>query len=129
MSAEVGRPLAGPRVTLSRDHVKCKEFKAQLKMCGISPEIREVFKVSKVGTVAGCLVTDGNIPRDSQMRITRDNIVIHTGKIGSLRRFKDDVSEVRSGMECGITLEGFADIKQGDTLEAFFMQKVANEAA
>jgi len=92
-------------------------------------EIREVFRVSKVGTVAGCLVMDGNITRDSQMRIVRDNIVIHTGKIGSLRRFKDDVSEVRAGMECGITLDNFNDVKQGDVIEAFVMQRVANEAA
>jgi translation initiation factor IF-2 len=92
-------------------------------------EIREVFRVSKVGTVAGCLVMDGQITRDSQMRIVRDNIVVHTGKIGSLRRFKDDVSEVRAGMECGITLENFGDVKQGDVIEAFVMQRVANESA
>jgi translation initiation factor IF-2 len=92
-------------------------------------EIREVFRVSKVGTVAGCLVMDGQITRDSQMRIVRDNIVVHTGKIGSLRRFKDDVSEVRAGMECGITLENFGDVKQGDLIEAFVMQRVATESA
>jgi len=92
-------------------------------------EIREVFRVSKVGMVAGCLVIDGHITRDSQMRIVRDNIVVHTGKIGSLRRFKDDVSEVRAGMECGITLDNFSDVKQGDLIEAFVMQRVANEAA
>ena len=92
-------------------------------------EIREVFRVSKVGVVAGCLVMDGTISRDSQMRIVRDNVVVHTGKVGSLRRFKDDVSEVRAGMECGITIENFGDVKQGDVLEAFTMQRVANEAA
>ena len=92
-------------------------------------EIREVFRVSKVGTVAGCLVMDGQITRDSQMRIVRDNIVVHTGKIGSLRRFKDDVSEVRAGMECGITLENFGDVKQGDVIEAFVMQRVLTEQA
>jgi len=91
-------------------------------------EVREVFKVSKVGVVAGCLVTEGTITRDSQMRITRDNIVIHTGKVGSLRRFKDDVSEVRAGMECGITIENYGDVKQGDLIEAFVMQRVATEA-
>ncbi len=92
-------------------------------------EIREVFRVSKVGMVAGCLVMDGQITRDSQMRVVRDNIVVHTGKIGSLRRFKDDVSEVRAGMECGITLENFGDVKQGDVIEAFVMQRVATEQA
>jgi translation initiation factor IF-2 len=92
-------------------------------------EIREVFRVSKVGTVAGCLVMDGQITRDSQMRVVRDNIVVHTGKIGSLRRFKDDVSEVRAGMECGITLDNYSDVKQGDVIEAFVMQRVATEQA
>ena len=64
------------------------------------------------------------ITRDSQCRITRDNIVIFTGKIGSLRRFKDDVTEVRAGMECGITIDNFSDVKQGDLIEAFVMQRV-----
>jgi translation initiation factor IF-2 len=79
--------------------------------------------------VAGCLIIDGSIARDSQVRILRDNVVVHTGRVGSLRRFKDDVSEVRSGMECGITLENYNDVKQGDVIEAFLMQRVANEAA
>lgn len=92
-------------------------------------EVREVFKVSKVGMVAGCFVLDGTVTRDSQMRITRDNVVIHTGKVGSLRRFKDDVSEVRTGMECGTTIEGFSDVRKGDIIEAFYMQRVTIEAA
>lgn len=91
-------------------------------------EIREVFRVSKIGTVAGCLVVDGSISRDSQVRILRDNIVVHTGKIGSLRRFKDDASEVRFGMECGITIDNYNDVHQGDIIEGFTMQRVAAEA-
>jgi translation initiation factor IF-2 len=90
-------------------------------------EVREVFRVSKVGTVAGCLVQDGTVTRDSQVRVLRDNVVIHTGKIGSLRRFKDDVSDVRAGMECGITIDNFNDVHQRDVIEAFVMQRVANE--
>jgi translation initiation factor IF-2 len=90
-------------------------------------EVREVFRVSKVGTVAGCLVQDGTVTRDSQVRVLRDNVVVHTGKIGSLRRFKDDVSEVRAGMECGITIDNFNDVHQRDIIEAFVMQRVANE--
>jgi translation initiation factor IF-2 len=82
-----------------------------------------------VGAVAGCMVVDGNIPRDSQVRLLRDNAVVNTGKIGSLRRFKDDVSEVRFGMECGITIDNYNDLHQGDIIEAFGMQRVANEAA
>ncbi len=90
-------------------------------------EVRETFRISKVGAVAGCQVTDGSIPRDSECRVLRDNVVVHTGKIGSLRRFKDDVSEVKIGMECGITLANFADLKQGDIIEAFATERVATE--
>jgi translation initiation factor IF-2 len=75
------------------------------------------------------MVLDGVITRDSEVRLLRDNVVVHTGKIGSLRRFKDDVSEVKSGMECGITLDNFPDVKQGDVMEAFKTERVANEAA
>ncbi len=92
-------------------------------------EVRDTFRITKVGNVAGCLVLDGAITRDSEVRLLRDNMVVHTGKIGSLRRFKDDVSEVKSGMECGITLENYGDIKQGDILEAFKTERVTNEAA
>jgi translation initiation factor IF-2 len=92
-------------------------------------EVREVFKVSKVGAVAGSIVLDGTITRDSQMRILRDNVVVHTGKVSSLRRFKDDVSEVRAGMECGITVESYSDVRTGDVIEAFTMQRVNIEAA
>jgi translation initiation factor IF-2 len=91
-------------------------------------EIREVFRVSKVGAVAGCMVVDGSITRDAQVRLLRDNVVVHTGKIGSLRRFKDDASEVRGGMECGITIDNYNDLHQGDIIEAYVMQRVATEA-
>jgi translation initiation factor IF-2 len=90
-------------------------------------EVRETFRITKVGNVAGCIVSDGVITRDCLMRLLRDNIVVHTGKIGSLRRFKDDVSEVRSGQECGITVENYGDVKQGDVIEAFVRERVATE--
>jgi translation initiation factor IF-2 len=90
-------------------------------------EVRETFRITKVGAVAGCQVIDGVIPRDSEMRLLRDNVVVHTGKIGSLRRFKDDVSEVKIGMECGITLDNYSDVKQGDVIEAFVTERVATE--
>jgi translation initiation factor IF-2 len=90
-------------------------------------EVRETFRISKVGAVAGCQVTDGSIPRDSECRVLRDNVVVHTGKVGSLRRFKDDVSEVKNGMECGITLANFSDLKQGDVIEAYATERVATE--
>jgi len=90
-------------------------------------EVRETFRISKVGNVAGCQVLDGVITRDSEVRLLRDNVVVHTGKVSSLRRFKDDVSEVKSGMECGITLENFGDIKQNDIIEAFVTERVATE--
>jgi len=89
-------------------------------------EIREVFRVPKVGAVAGCMVTDGAITRkgETQVRLLRDNVVVYEGKIASLRRFKDDVSEVKAGLECGIGLERFNDIKVGDVIEAFAMERV-----
>ncbi len=90
-------------------------------------EVRETFKVPKFGTIAGCYISDGKVTRGSQVRLLRDNVVIYEGKIGSLRRFKDDASEVRSGFECGIGLERFNDIKNGDVIEAFVMEKVAAE--
>jgi len=90
-------------------------------------EVRNVFKVPKVGAVAGCLVTEGRITRagEVQARLLRDHVVVFEGKISSLRRFKDDVSEVKSGFECGIGLERFNDIKTGDVLEVFTMERVA----
>jgi len=90
-------------------------------------EVRETFRITKVGTVAGCLVQDGVITRDSEVRLLRDNVVVYTGKVSSLRRFKDDVSEVRNGQECGITLENYADVKQNDVIEAFVKERVASE--
>jgi translation initiation factor IF-2 len=92
-------------------------------------EVRDTFRITKVGNVAGCIVLDGIITRDSEVRLLRDNVVVYTGKVGSLRRFKDDVSEVKIGMECGITLENFGDIKQGDVMEAYKTERMANEAA
>ncbi|MFN8007038.1 MAG: translation initiation factor IF-2 [Terriglobia bacterium] len=90
-------------------------------------EVRETFRVPKFGVVAGCYVTDGKIARNALARLLRDNVVAYEGKVGSLRRFKDDASEVRSGFECGIGLENFNDIKQGDVIEAYVMEKLAPE--
>lgn len=82
-------------------------------------QVREVFKITKVGTIAGCLVLDGKIKRDTKIRIIRDGIVIYTGKLGSLKRYKDDVKEVISGMECGLNIDNFNDIKEGDIVEGY----------
>jgi len=90
-------------------------------------EVRDTFRITKVGNVAGCQVLDGSITSKSEVRLLRDSVVVHTGKIGSLRRFKDDVSEVKTGMECGITIENFPDVKQGDIIEAFVTERVASE--
>jgi len=88
-------------------------------------EVRDTFKVPKVGTIAGCHVIEGVIPRSAAVRLLRDNRVIHEGRIGSLRRFKDDVSEVRAGFDCGIGLERFQDVKPGDMIEAYVREEVA----
>ena len=90
-------------------------------------EVREVFRISKVGNVAGCMVLDGSIKRDSEVRVLRDNVVVFTGKIDSLRRFKNDASEVKAGFECGLTVRNFADIKPSDIIEAFATERVAVE--
>jgi len=90
-------------------------------------EVLETFRIPKVGTVAGCKVVDGLIKRDSEVRLLRDNVVIFKGKIGSLRRFKDDASEVRNGMECGLSIANYGDIKVGDVIEAFVTERIAAE--
>ncbi|HIW15847.1 MAG TPA: translation initiation factor IF-2, partial [Firmicutes bacterium] len=87
-------------------------------------EVRQVYKVSKIGTVCGCYVTDGKIVRNCDVRVNRDNIVIHEGHLASLRRFKDDVKEVASGYECGMQVEKFNDIKEGDVIECFVMEEI-----
>ena len=87
-------------------------------------EVRETYKVSKVGTVCGCYCTDGKIQRGCEVRVLRDNIVIHEGDLASLRRFKDDVKEVASGYECGMQVEKFNDIKVGDVIECFVMEQI-----
>ncbi len=87
-------------------------------------EVRDTFKISKVGTIAGCLVQDGRVTRAAQVRLLRDNVVIHTGKVSSLKRFKDDASEVKAGIECGIGIAGYNDVKPGDVIEFFTTEKV-----
>jgi translation initiation factor IF-2 len=89
-----------------------------------SAEVRDTFKISKVGTIAGSFVVDGRVTRAAQVRLLRDNVVIHTGKVSSLKRFKDDASEVRSGQECGIGIAGYNDVKPGDVIEFFTTEKV-----
>jgi translation initiation factor IF-2 len=87
-------------------------------------EVKQTFKASRVGTIAGCVVTDGKVTRAASVRLVRDGTIIWTGKVGSLRRFKDDVAEVDEGNECGIVLEGYADVKEGDVLEFFETRQV-----
>jgi translation initiation factor IF-2 len=88
-------------------------------------EVRQVFRISKIGTVAGCYVQEGLVKRSAQVRVLRDNVVIHSGEIDSLKRFKDDVREVKSGFECGISLKNFSDIKEKDQFEVFEVLEVA----
>ena len=83
-----------------------------------------MFKVSKIGNIAGCIVIDGKVKNDSNIRILRDNVVIYEGKLASLKRFKDDAKEVVAGQECGLGVENFNDIKEGDVVEAFEMVEV-----
>jgi translation initiation factor IF-2 len=88
-------------------------------------QVRQVFRISKIGTVAGCYVQEGMVKRNAQVRVLRDNVVIHTGEIDSLKRFKDDVREVKAGFECGMSLKNFSDLKEGDQFEVFEVVEVA----
>jgi translation initiation factor IF-2 len=97
------------------------EMKEEIKGAA---EIRETFKISKVGTIAGCMVTEGTIERNHDVRVIRDGVVVYTGKLGSLKRFKDDAKEVRQGFECGLNIANFNDIKVGDVVEAYAMVEV-----
>ena len=90
-------------------------------------EVKETFHISKIGTIAGCMVTDGKVERDNNIRVIRDSVQIYEGKIDSLRRFKDDVKEVQAGFECGISVVNYNDIKEGDTFEIFKYQETKQE--
>ena len=88
-------------------------------------EVRQVFKISKVGTVAGCMVLDGLVRRSAKVRVLRDNVVIHDGELDSLKRFKDDAREVKAGFDCGLSVKNFGDLKVGDQLEVYEVVEVA----
>ncbi len=137
------RPDGNAKATAARDHVDMRMYRViydcideiETAMKGmLSPkfkevelgtvEVREVYKITGAGIIAGCYVTSGRVTRSAQIRLVRDGIVVHEGAIGSLRRFKDDVKEVAQGYECGIGVEKYSDIKVGDTLECFEMQQI-----
>ena len=88
-------------------------------------DVRQVFKISKVGAVAGCMVLEGLVRRNALVRVLRDNVVVHSGEIDSLKRFKDDVREVKAGFECGMSVKGYNDVKVGDQFEIYEVQEVA----
>jgi len=89
--------------------------------------IREVFNITKVGKIAGCIVTDGMVKRGSKVRLLRDDVVIHEGELNQLKRFKDDVKEVKEGMECGMSFSNYEDLKEGDVIECFDVIEVARQ--
>jgi translation initiation factor IF-2 len=86
--------------------------------------IQEVFNVSKVGKVAGCIVTDGTVERGAEVRLIRDNVVVHEGKLSQLKRFKDDAKEVKAGQECGMAFENYQDMRVGDVIECYRVEQV-----
>ena len=87
-------------------------------------EVRQIYKASKIGTIAGGMVTSGRITRNSKVRLIRDGVVVYEGELGSLKRFKDDAKEVKAGYECGLTIENYNDIKEMDVIEAYEMKEV-----
>ena len=101
-----------------------KEIKKKEEVIGTA-EIRQVLRVSKIGAIAGCMVTSGVVRRTARLRLLRDNVVIFTGELDSLKRFKDDVREVKEGFECGLNIKGYNDIAEGDLLEFFEIKEVA----
>ena len=101
---------------LAMEGMLSPEFEEKI-VCNI--EVRDIFKISKVGTIAGCMVLDGSLTKHTGVRIIRDGVVVYTGKLSSLKRFKDDVIEVKKGYECGISIENFNDIKVGDIIEGY----------
>jgi translation initiation factor IF-2 len=132
------RPTAKIKETADEQHVEIRFYDIIYKLVAeikdaltgmLSPviserylgaaEVRQTFQVSRIGTVAGCYVTDGKFLRNAKVRLVRDSVVVHTGQLSSLKRFKDDVREVTKGYECGMTIAGYNDIKVGDTIEAF----------
>ncbi|PSR04968.1 MAG: translation initiation factor IF-2, partial [Bacteroidetes bacterium SW_11_45_7] len=140
------RPSAGARKVAERENIEIRlysviydaidevktamegmlEPKLEEKIVG-NAEVRETFKVKKIGTVAGCYLTDGKITRNSNIRVIRDGIVQFTGELASLKRFKEDVKEVKNGYECGLNIKGYNDIQAGDELEAFEEVEVKRE--
>ena len=97
------------------------EFKEEI-VCNV--EVRQVYKISKVGTIAGCMVLDGKITRNTKIRVIRDGVVVHTGELDSLKRFKDDVKEVSKGYECGLSIARYNDIQEGDIIEGYQLVEV-----
>lgn len=87
-------------------------------------EVRSVFKITGAGTIAGCYVQDGKMQRNAQVRLLRDNVVMFTGKLSSLKHYKEDVKEMGTGFECGMSLEGYNDIKEGDVVECYIMEEI-----
>ena len=96
----------------------------QKEIVAATAEVQETFKISKVGTIAGCIVREGKLQRTAKVRVIRDGIVVYTGELGSLKRFKDDVKEVVSGMDCGLNIQGYNDIKVGDVVEAYVIEEI-----
>ena len=127
---DVGNPLTTTSSNDAIDDVESRHERYALRPKRKSSltgtvEIRQVISVSKVGNIAGCMVTDGLVKRDSHIRLIRNNVVIHTGELSSLKRFKDDVKEVRMGFECGLMIKGYNEIMEGDQLECFDIVEVA----
>ncbi|HCC04292.1 MAG TPA: translation initiation factor IF-2, partial [Clostridiales bacterium] len=137
------RPVAGAKQEAEKDEVQIKQYsviyqaiedvesamkgmldpKFEEELLGTA-EIRQIFKISNVGTVGGAMVLTGKIERNAGVRVLRDDVVIHEGKLVSLKRFKDDVKEVAKDYECGVQLDKFNDIKEGDIIEAFIMKEI-----
>ena len=90
-------------------------------------QVRQLFRVPRIGTIAGCYITDGKVARNSEVRLLRDSVVIYEGELAQLKRFKDDVREVQNGYECGMALENYNDIQVGDVIECYEVEEIARQ--
>jgi len=129
--AKLSTTIFSARQLINHGHVKVNGKKVNISSYQLKEEatveIKEIFKITKVGKVAGCMVLDGKINKDSKVRLIREGIIIYTGDLGALKRYKDEVKEVVAGMECGLSIKNYNDIKVGDIVEAFTRTETARK--
>ena len=124
LSAQNAKQVIVQAIREAEKSRQLREYEEKKEEVIATAEVKQTFKISKVGTIAGCIVREGKLQRTAKVRVIRDGIVIYTGELGSLKRFKDDVKEVHMGMDCGLNIQGYNDIKVGDVVEAYTIEEI-----